>query len=405
MTVTRFTMAAVSLTMAAAAQLALAVDTADTPPVVPPILPAAEAGIPATAPGEAAPEAADETREPDRSALEGGTIARVVRHAFPTYPSAALSRRQEGWVQLSFRVQSDGAVADPIVEDSSGIPEFERAALRSILRTRYRPATWNGQPIEQCAAKVLYVFKMGNQTGARRSFIRDYKEAVGLEQGDRAAEAEAKLDEMMAKGAWTNYESSRLWLLRAAFQSKRGDEVGQLRSLRRAALRDGEFLEPEIYRQTLLITFSLEVGQKQYGPALATYEKLRAIKPFVAEPAMENVAYQIRRAIESDGLLSFPGVVEYRSGCEQGRPNWQHELLRRKFTFTEVGAGVDSFELRCDWKRIVDRVSTEKTWEVPASWGWCQVFVFGEVGAKATLIEYPLAADQKTLVFKPLLTR
>jgi hypothetical protein len=34
-------------------------------------------------------------------------------------------------------------------------------------------------------------------------------------------------------------------------------------------------------------------------------------------------------------------------------------------------------------------------------WGWCQMFVFGEVGANVTLVEYPLAEAQKGIEFHP----
>jgi TonB family protein len=351
------------------------------------------------------PASSAEAAVDDQPTIQGGTIARPLKPFVPEYPLTARRRGQEGWVLLSFNVRADGTVADPIVEDSSGIVQFERVALASVVRNRYQPATWNGKPVEQCATKVRYYFTIQNSPlGARSPFIRDYKETLALAQGDRAAEAEAKLDAMVDKGAWNNYEAARLWLLRASFQRSKGDNAGQLKSLKRAAF-DKDNLEPELYRDTLITIFALQVEQKQYGPALDTYEKLQRLKPKPENPEVERVAREIRAVIHGDSALSFPGIVEYRSGCAEGRPNWQHELLRRKFTFTEAAEGVDDFELRCDWKRVVDKVSTEKTWEVPPSWGWCQVFVFGDVGAKTTLVEYPLAADQKDLKFAPVLTR
>ncbi|GMW06051.1 MAG: hypothetical protein QY320_14305 [Gammaproteobacteria bacterium] len=54
------------------------------------------------------------------------------------------------------------------------------------------------------------------------------------------------------------------------------------------------------------------------------------------------------------------GVVEFRSGCAEGRPNRQYELLRQTFSFDDIEGKVDEFELRCDWKRVADKVSSEK---------------------------------------------
>lgn len=342
------------------------------------------AGGEITAPGSPAPE------------LEQGTAARLLEAITPSYPQNPRMRGQEGRVQLSFSVKPDGTVADPIVEDSSGIAEFEKAAIRSVLKSRWTPTTWNGKPIEQCAAKMRYLFKIkGMDLGARREFVAKYRSAAELAQGQRIAEAEAKLEEMTAKGAWNNYESARLWLMRAVLQAKAGDDVGQLRSLRRAALANGDYLEKKLYPDVVRQIFTLEVKQRHYGAALETYQQFRRIEPAVTDAAMDKVVSQIGSIIDSPEVLAIPGTIEYRSGCEEGRPNWQHELLRRKFAFADVNGPVQDFQLRCDWKKVSDAVSTEKTWEVPRSWGWCQLFVFGDVGASLKVIEHPLDDTQK----------
>jgi hypothetical protein len=302
-------------------------------------------------------------------------------------------------------VGTDGMVIDPIVEDSSGVAAFEKTAIRSARGYRYSPATWNGKPVEQCAAKIKFNFYIDhrNPRVARSSFKKTYRAAVDLVEEKRTAEAEAALDEMMTKGAWTNYESSKLWLLRAIIQGSKDDQVGQLRSLRRAAFFHGKYIEPENYRKVLRAMFGLEVGQKQYRAALSTYATLNNLKPAVEDPALEEVVVWIRDVINGPDSLAIPGVVEYRTGSELDIASWQHELLRRKFAFNDIEGDVGRFELRCDWKRVVDDVSTEKAWEVPVDWGWCQIFVFGEIGAKVTLVEYPLAEAQRGIEFTPQL--
>lgn len=329
--------------------------------------------------------------------LEGGTRARMVdRPPVPKYPEKARQRGQEGWVQLSFTVKPDGSVVDPIVEDSTGVVEFERAAIASVLQARYAPATWQGKPIEQCASRMMYYFTIaGRQIGARREFARPWKEAADLARELRYAEAEAKLDEMERDGAWSNYEISRLWLLRASVQAGQGDKAGQLRSLRRATASRGSDLEKDLYRMALLQRFALEVQLSQFGAALETNQIMRKLKPPLVDPRVDKAIADIDKVIHGKDAVGFPGVVEFRSGCAEGRPNWQHELLRRTFAFDAIEGTVDDFELRCDWKRVVDRVSTEKTWTVPASWGWCQLFVFGEEGATLKLVELPLAAGEQ----------
>lgn len=320
-----------------------------------------------------------------------------LKPVIPAYPEAALSRGQEGFVTLNFIVEPDGSVADPIVEDSSGIKEFEKAAITSILKTRYRPATLDGKPIQQCATQQVYHFTIDRRgLGARSAFVSDYKQVAKLVGEQQEATAEAKLDEMVKKGAWNNYESARLWLLRAKFQDAHGDELGALRSYRRAMVDNGMYLESNLYREVLREVLRREIKTTEYAEALSTYAKMMRLKPPLQDEAITHAVAQIRQAIDGPDVLAFAGTVEFRTGCDEGASNWQHTLLRRKFAFGETQGQVDNFQLRCDWKRVIDKVSTDKAWEVPKSWGHCEVFVFGELGAQVKLLEYPTAVQAAT---------
>jgi hypothetical protein len=82
-------------------------------------------------------------------------------------------------------------------------------------------------------------------------------------------------------------------------------------------------------------------------------------------------------------------VVGYPGGATEGPANWEHTLLRREFGFARIEGQVDRFELRCDWRRVVGEVNTSDAWRVPDSWGNCDVFVFGDPGARVRLVEFP----------------
>ncbi len=58
------------------------------------------------------------------STVFSATFARPIEQTPPKYPKSAQRRDQEGWVDVSYVVQPDGAVTDPIVDDSSGITAF-----------------------------------------------------------------------------------------------------------------------------------------------------------------------------------------------------------------------------------------------------------------------------------------
>ncbi len=71
-----------------------------------------------------------------------GDYLPIVRVA-PVYPARALSRGLEGYVDLVFTVTSAGTVADPVVEFSTS-SLFERAAIRAVLKFKYKPRVVDG---------------------------------------------------------------------------------------------------------------------------------------------------------------------------------------------------------------------------------------------------------------------
>lgn len=64
----------------------------------------------------------------------------------PIYPARALSRGLEGYVDLSFTVTSVGTVKDPVVIQSTD-SMFDRAAIRAVLKYKYKPRVNDGVPV------------------------------------------------------------------------------------------------------------------------------------------------------------------------------------------------------------------------------------------------------------------
>ena len=61
------------------------------------------------------------------------------------YPSDALRRGVEGWVDVTYVVTAEGKVTSIKVLDSSPKGVFDAAATRALLRMRYKPATQGGK--------------------------------------------------------------------------------------------------------------------------------------------------------------------------------------------------------------------------------------------------------------------
>ena len=87
-----------------------------------------------------------------------GDYLPIVRVA-PVYPARALSRGLEGYVDMSFTVTQAGTVRDPVVLFSTS-SLFERAALRAVLKFKYKPRVVDGVPVDVPGVKTRISFQI-----------------------------------------------------------------------------------------------------------------------------------------------------------------------------------------------------------------------------------------------------
>jgi len=133
------------------------------PPETPPETPPQDMdNIDPTAPtiSVAPPSVATETSigGPGGMNIAEGDYLPIVRVA-PVYPARALSRGLEGYVDMSFTVTTTGTVKDPIVVYSTS-SLFERAAIRAVLKFKYKPRVVDGVPVEVPNVKTRITFKI-----------------------------------------------------------------------------------------------------------------------------------------------------------------------------------------------------------------------------------------------------
>ena len=65
----------------------------------------------------------------------------------PRYPISYARDGKEGWTQMSFTVDEQGFVKDPVVIASEGGKLFTKESLKAIKRWRYAPKFVDGQPV------------------------------------------------------------------------------------------------------------------------------------------------------------------------------------------------------------------------------------------------------------------
>src|SRR5262245_6394331 len=130
--------------------------------------------------------AADPPAPPDPVAVEVFKAPQFITgSASVVYPADQGWAGAEGWVQLNFMVDPQGTPFEPTVVDSSGNPAFEKAALKAIVRARYKPAMSGKTPVPS-SQDLKFYFTLGIK-GASPQFIGRYRDAMkAVEAGDRA---------------------------------------------------------------------------------------------------------------------------------------------------------------------------------------------------------------------------
>lgn len=86
-------------------------------------------------------------------AAEGDIIPIVVIR--PMYPRDAAISGIEGWVKVEFTITEAGAVKNPKVVDARPAMVFNRAAIRAILKWKFKPRIEAGIAVERRASQVI----------------------------------------------------------------------------------------------------------------------------------------------------------------------------------------------------------------------------------------------------------
>lgn len=337
---------------------------------------------PATAQDTAIPEAT--APEPSSELLESGVMPKPIKRHPPAYPMSLARSGSEGWVQLSFVISKDGAVLDPVVEDSSGGRGFDKAALRAIKKWQYSPAVVNGEAVEQCQQKVQLDFKLDKTAkGVRRRFRSAYIAATDALQANDLPLASELTAILRAKNQWNSMESAWFWMLAADLAKAQGDKVAELASINRALAtdRNGELLGQEYFAVLLYRQFVLHISQANYAAALDTFNSVET-QPDNQQniDSLRPYADKILAILKSEQSIAVPGVI-----AENG--NWWHKLSRSALALADIKGELDTIELRCHNRREVYSAASDSTWDIPASWGRCSVRGVGDPQSTFTLVE------------------
>jgi|SRR5690348_6727001 len=86
------------------------------------------------------------------------------------YPASAVSAREEGTVQVAAEVDINGRAVGAKISRSSGYPDLDAAALRSIAGWSFSPAKKDGKPVAQQVVVPIH-FELLHDAGRVSSWL------------------------------------------------------------------------------------------------------------------------------------------------------------------------------------------------------------------------------------------
>lgn len=308
-----------------------------------------------------------------------------LKRVAPTYPISAARENREGWTKMSFIIEKDGSVTNPIVIESSGSRDFDQKSLSAIKQWKYSPAIENGQPIQQCINTVQLDFKMsdGGAKGVTRRFRTRYLSAVEALQQKDYKTVEEDLAQLNKIKNMHLTESNLYHNLAANYAKDIGNTELELKHLNLVSTHHSS-MSPENIYNILARSFFIQIKRNQLSSAIGTYNQIKEIpaaKPYLAN--FEKVIDQIDSVITSEQNIVVKGNISERN-------LWFYQLVRNEFSITNIKGSLHKIDVRCANKHHVYTIEDNHTWTIPAAWQHCSLMIFGDSQTNFDLIEHPI---------------
>lgn len=313
--------------------------------------------------------------------------AKPIDRVDPRYPTSAARVGAEGWVRMSYVIDEEGNVVNPVIEDSGGSRSFRRNALNALKKWTFEPAMKDGEPTKQCHQSVQIDFAMVQKGGASRRFVSKYKAIDALLEAGDLQQAQEAMEELHERDANNRYENPWLWSLDARLASELEEYRRELASWSRA-ISSSRTHSPEhktfadnFVAKMYARQYQLNAYYGQYAKALEAASNLESMEgqSDVYEGIADSVN-SIREFIASDETIRVSMELKDRS-------TQFYNLTRNRFMFEDIQGHLDTVEIRCDSHYETYTVAEEHLWTIPESWGACRVMIKGDMGTQYNILE------------------
>jgi hypothetical protein len=319
--------------------------------------------------------------------------AMLVNDVRPEYPFIGRQADNEAVVVISYVIQDDGMVVDPVIEYSSGSELFKSKALKALQERKYRSATYGGEPVIQSVEDEKFVFQRPalhpNNITSSASFykfglVKKYNEIMKLIDHGKIEKAEKSISDITKQRRKRLRDDQLYWLLKTNFYIATKNEKELLGSLENVAVLGREYIGAETYLSVLQDMYTLRVKSGRFRAALDTYNLIADTKDSTQILSdIEESKGKVEELIESEKPVSIHAGIE-------NKEFWRHRLMRNRFAISDIDGNLDKIDIRCKYHRQVVTINESNVYDIYNSVNACTIYVYGKTGSRFTLHELPI---------------
>ena len=295
------------------------------------------------------------------------------------YPMEEVRDGREGWVVLNMMIDPMGKPYEAMVVDSSGNPAFEKAALRALNQMGFEPARRGTTPID-----ASFLFKMkfaisNMANGATPAFAAAYGRFTAATRAGDKAKADAALERLHPENL---YEEAYANFGKFQYHRKWGTPAQQRVDLNRAVAGEDKptYLPKDVFAGALYERFRLEVGARDYGTALGTWDLLQPFATPDMRKDLQGIVDQLRAAqLGSQPILQSVAIEENNQ--------WSTTLFRNRFHIVVTSGAVSELKLRCAQQYLFFRYQPDLEYSIGSKKDHCELEVVGDNGTKFDLVQ------------------
>ncbi|WP_185968090.1 energy transducer TonB [Thalassotalea sp. PS06] len=300
----------------------------------------------------------------------------------PIYPIYYARKKKEGWVELTFTIEKDGAISNILVTDDSGGAQFVTSAINAVKKWKYKPALEFNQPVQSNIHNVRLTFKFDRDKNIREKVYDYYMQGlafIAAKDRDGMDEIYEQINDLSYR-MYGEKDFADVYTLNYASQINNTE-------LYHTTLKNVELISiidtfPDLWADLAMEKVKLLAEDHKLAEALALLNHIEAEKSRGVEQAtMASTREQLNQHINSEIDL----VVEAKTN-KLGI--WQHHLARNHFAITDLQGTLEHLDIRCDNTRRLINIDESSEWKIPKKWRDCVLYFQSEKSAQFTLVEF-----------------